>query len=94
MENLKDELCLKPGTVVFHDSNGYGLRSGAQIRYARDEQQTLILKAMEQNQFVLKALIDAVNNSGPGKLQEGIAAVAVAEFILNFEAYLRNGKKE
>lgn len=51
MENVKDELCLKPGTVVFHDSSGYGLRSGAQIRYARDEQQTLILKAMEQKQF-------------------------------------------
>lgn len=93
MNYEKKELCLKPGAAVIHDSGGYGICCGGQICYARNEQQTVILKAMEQNQRELKALIAAVGSSEPGGLQAGMAALTMAEFILDFEAYLEDEKE-
>ncbi len=92
MKPETEELCLRPGVAVFQDEGGYGLRCGTQSRYAKDAAQTAILQAVEQHRLALDALIEAAGGSGSDKLHGGLSALAVAEFILDFEAYLENGK--
>lgn len=93
MKGKNDELRLKAGVTVFHDSGGIGLHSENQFRYANGEEQAMILQLMAQNQFSLDAFVTALSSCDFYKHNDGIAALEVAEFILDFEAYLESGKR-
>lgn len=88
MKSDHNELRLRPGVALLRDANGVGLQKAGQTRYAKNGQQAAMLQQIGQNRLALDAMVAAANAACPGGLQSGMAALAVAEFILDFEEYL------
>ena len=79
---------LKPGAEIYHDSGGYGLRLGDNSRRAKDEAQNAVLRALSDGHSSLDELLAAVTSAMPNGTPPCMAALALADFVLEFENYL------
>jgi len=79
---------LKPGAEIYHDSGGYGLRLDANSRQAKDAAQSAVLRALSGGRRSLDELLAAVTGAMPDDTPPCMASLALADFVLEFENYL------
>lgn len=85
-ENERAVLCLQPDVSIVQDDGGWGLRRGAEVHYAQDAEQAVILRRMAAQVYDLHALTLAVMREM--HLHEAMASLAIAAFVLEFDQYL------
>jgi len=84
----QDNVRLKPGAEIYHDSGGYGLRLGENSRRAKDAAQSAVLRALSDGRRSLDELLAAVAGAMPEGTLPCMASLALADFVLDFENYL------
>ena len=88
MTRKEPNLRLKREAAIFYDDAGCGLCLGENCRRAKNIAQSVILQAMDKGVSRPETLAEAVLENSPEETTFDMAALAVAEFILDFEPFL------
>jgi len=83
-----NDVRLKPGAKVYCCSEGYGLRMGDKSRCAKNAVQTAVLRELEDSRSSLDKLLAAAACAMSDKTPPYMAALALADFLLDFETFI------
>lgn len=90
MEHLETKITLKPDVRVVLDSTGWAMRGGSGIRYAKDENQGIVIAQIAAGVVDIDAIKEAVHRAGSGHLRNDEVSLVVTGFILDFGEFLAN----
>ena len=81
-------LTLKPGVTLTESENRVGLTRNGQTKFAKNERQTEILRALVLQSRSPEGLT-ALLRAGDGLQSDNENSLAIAEFILDFGDYIK-----